>query len=226
MLNAGDVKRLKENVFFGSLPDEFLDHVVSQSRVIDAQEGQPIFHQGEDAETVYCIVEGVVKLWVSAMNGDTVVVDLFHAGDSFAEALAFRDEPYPVSASALSQCRVVAVPKRLIQSELKANPAAYPAVVMAAYTHLHRLVHQIEQLKAASGTQRVAGFILALAKNKESASEFQIPYEKQTVASMLGIQPETLSRAFRRLEEHGLSVRGQKVRITDRAAVEKYLNEG
>ena len=133
MLKSGDVKKLKRNVFFGSLPDEVLDHVVSQCRAIDAEEGEVIFHQGEDANNVYCIVEGVVKLWVSALNGDTVVVELFHAGDSFAEALAFRDEPYPVSASALSPCRVVAVPKHLIQSELKANPDAYPAVVMAAY---------------------------------------------------------------------------------------------
>ena len=226
MLKVGDVLRLKENLFFGSLPEEVLEHVVSQSRAIDAEEGQIIFHQGEDAHSVYCIIDGVVKLTVSAVNGETVVVELFHAGDSFAEALAFRDAPYPVSAVALSPSRIIGVPKHLIQSELRANPAAYPAVVTAAYSHLHRLVHQIEQLKAASGTQRVAGFILALAEGHEDGEEFHIPYEKQTIASMLGIKPETLSRAFRRLEEHGLSVKGQKVRIVDHAAVEKYLNEG
>lgn len=226
MMSASDIRCLKNNVFFGSLPDEVLDHVVTQSRAADVKAGDTIFHQGEDANMIYCIVDGVVKLTVSAINGDTVVVDLFHAGDSFAEALAFRDAPYPVSAAALSDARVVAVPKNKIQSELRANPDAYPAVMTAAYTHLHRLVRQIEQLKAASGSQRAAGFILALAESQENATEFEIPYEKQTIASMLGIQPETLSRAFKRLAEHGLSVRGQKVRILDRVALENYLNDG
>ena len=226
MLKVGDVNRLKENLFFGSLPEEVLEHVVSNSRTIDAQEGDIIFHQGENAHSVYCIVEGVVKLTVSAVNGETVVVELFHAGDSFAEALAFREATYPVSAVALQVSRIIAVPKYLIQSKLRSNPDAYPAVVTAAYSHLHRLVHQIEQLKAASGTQRVAGFILALAEGHEDGTEFHIPYEKQTIASMLGIKPETLSRAFRRLEEHGLIVRGQNARIVNHTAVEKYLNEG
>jgi len=226
MLLATDIQCLRDNIFFGSLPDEVLDHLASQSRAKNLESGATIFHQGEDATMVYCLVEGVVKLTVSAINGDEVVVELFHAGDSFAEALAFRDNPYPVSAMALSDCRVVAVPISLIQAELKANPDAYPAVVTAAYSHLHRLINQIEQLKAASGTQRVAGFILAHAKSQKNASEFHISYEKQNIASMLGIQPETLSRAFRRLERHGLSVRGQKVSILDRAALETYLNEG
>jgi CRP-like cAMP-binding protein len=225
MLLESDIKRLKGNVFFGSLPDQVLQHVLSQSRVKSVNAGEMIFQQGEDASIVYCIVEGAIKLTVMTKGGEVVVVELFHAGDSFGEALAFRDLPYPVSASALVNSRVVAVPKSVIRLELRAHPDAYPAVVSAAYTHLHRLVQQIEQLKATSATQRTAGFLLALADGNENGSEFHMPYEKQTVASMLGIKPETLSRSFRKLEEHGLSVRGDTIHILDRNALEKFLNE-
>ncbi len=224
MLADRDKRCLRQSIFFGSLPEDVFDLIVAQASSEEVKQGDIIFQQDEAAETVYCVANGAVKLSVATKEGDDVVVEIFHEGASFAEALIFRDAAYPVNATALTDSRLVAVPRKAIEAEMRANPQAFPAVLQAAFMHLRRLVRQIEQLKATSGVERVAGFLLALAEQDPDQTVITIPYEKQVVASMLGIKPETLSRAFKRLEKHGLRVQGPKVEITNRAALEGFLN--
>lgn len=50
----------------------------------------------------------------------------------------------------------------------------------------------------------------------------QLHAEKRLLASLLGMTPEKLSRAFGVPGKHGISVEGTKVRIADQAALEAY----
>ena len=68
----------------------------------------------------------------------------------------------------------------------------------------HGLVGQIEGLKARSGVQRVAEFLLDLSAGREGEVSVALPYNKALIAGRLGIKPETLSRAFARLRDHGV----------------------
>ncbi|QGX98380.1 cyclic nucleotide-binding domain-containing protein [Roseovarius faecimaris] len=225
MLSPSHLDCMKQTTFFGMLPSDVLDKILPNAQVSSFQQGEAVYRQGDTSRSVYCVAKGAIKLTVARQNGTEVVVDIFHPGTSFAEALLFRDDTYPVSAVALADSEVISVPKSLLEKQLREKPDTLPSLLTATYMHLHRLVRQIENLKAASGHQRVADFLLALADHNQNASTFQIPYEKQTLASMLGIQPETLSRAFKRLSMHGVEVHGPEVTLTDRAALEAFVNE-
>lgn len=216
---------LKKSIFFGTLPDEVLDRIVDAAKVGTYAQGDVICRQGDAANALYCVAEGTVKLSVTVRNGQEVVVEIFQPGHSFAEALLFRDTVYPVSAVALTDAKVISVRKSVVEAELRTHPDTISTVLTATYGHLHRLVRQIEELKATSGLQRVAGYILAMLDHDADAVEVRIPFEKQSLASMLGITPETLSRAFRRLSEHGVRVSGPVVRVHDRRALEEFLEE-
>lgn len=225
MLSNSERDCLKGTVFFGALPDDTFDRITANAVVTSHPQGGTVCREGEEAMSVFCVAEGIVKLTVASRSGQDVVVDIFQTGDSFAEALAFRNVRYPVSAVAVVDSRVIAVPKDVIQTELNTHIEAMNAIFAATYSHLHRLVRQVEQLKAASGLQRVAGFILTLADKDANTSVIRMPYEKQTLASMLGIKPETLSRSFKRLSEHGIRVAGPVIEVQDRAALEAFLGE-
>lgn len=224
MLNHNETECLRKAVFFGALPDDVFTRIAAHATSQSIGAGQVLFRQGDPARMIYCVAEGIVKLWVSSRNGDEVVVEIFREGQCFAEALAFNQNDYPVSASALTTAQVLGIPRSVIQTELRANPDAFPALLTSAYQHLHGLIRQVEQLKAASGLERVAGFVLSQAEAGAGSSKIHIPYEKQELASMLGIKRETLSRAFKRLSGHGLRVDGPTMEITDRAALEAFLS--
>lgn len=223
MLVDPHIHLLKETAFFGRLPHDVFSAAIHFARVNVVPQGQAMCHQGEPAHTIFCVVSGVIKRTVRAPNGREVVVDVYERGDSFAEVLLFRSDPYLMSAIALKPSVVIAVPKLAVENALVAQPDIIPAVLPAAYAKMRRLVEQIEQLKTALGIERVARFLLQLAARSADDETFDIPFEKQAMASMLGIKPETLSRSFRRLEDHGVQISGSTVALQDRAALEAFV---
>lgn len=224
-LSDQDLATIERSVFFSSLPQAVFDAVVRQGNVVRLGLGQSLFREGEAATSVFAVLDGLVKLSVLSRDGTDVVVEIFHPGTSFAEALVFRQAPYPVTATALVESRVLAVPSQVVSKEIEATPDAFGAILGSTYIHLHKLVKQIEALKSNTALERVGRFVLALSNTAQQPREFEIPYEKQVLASLLGIKPETLSRTFRRLEAHGVVLEKRKIRLTDKAALESLLDE-
>ena len=69
--------------------------------------GATLFLQGEPARHVYVVLEGWVKLFRIAQSGTEAVVGVFTRGQSFAEAVAFRHDVYPVNGEVVTDCRLL-----------------------------------------------------------------------------------------------------------------------
>jgi hypothetical protein len=99
------------------------------------------------------------------------------------------------------------------------------AMLALTSQHLHRLVMQIEALKAQTGAQRVAEFLLEVCPVKAGACVISLPYDKVLIAGRLGLKPESLSRAFAKLKAHGVHVYQSKAAIDDVERVREFINE-
>ncbi len=218
-----DIATLKKTLFFGALPERQLTEILAKSRIIEAAADEVLFRQGEPAQAIYAVLDGLVKLEVGRRDGQDVLVETFHAGASFAEALAFSGAPYPVTAVAIMPSRVLVAPSHSVQQCVLDDPEAFGAILSATYAHLHRFVRQIEELKGNSALERLARYILAMSEQAEQLQSFELPYEKQVLASVLGIKPESLSRAFRRLAEHGVLTEGRSITLQDVRKLHKFL---
>ena len=117
-----------------------------------------------------------------------------------------RNVPYPVSAEAVSPCEVMHIPSPLLLSLMKEDPEIGVSILASTFTHLHALVAQLEQLKAQTGAQRVAEFLLNLCETNLDGCEVELPYDKMLIAGRLGMKPESLSRAFSRLKAVGVKI--------------------
>ncbi len=172
------------------------------------------------------MLEGWVKLVRLSTAGTETVVDVFTRGRSFGEAVAIRGDVYPVSAEAVTAVRTVCVPARELRAQLQAKPEVALAILSSTFVHLHSLVGQLEQLKARSGGQRVAQFLLSLApQGAVHEAEFVLPYDKTLIAARLGMTPESLSRAFAMLRRHGVDIRRSRARVTDIPALARFADE-
>jgi CRP-like cAMP-binding protein len=188
------------------LPPEMADRLLDAAQVQRLRRGQALFHQGDAARAIHIMAEGWVKLYRIAPNGTEAVVGVMTRGQSFGEPIALRRAAYPVSAEATTACEIVAVPAQAFLDLLQAHPEAAISVLSATFLHLQGLVEQIEQLKARSGAQRVAEFLLDLCPAEAESATVVLPYDKALIAGRLGMKPESLSRAFVRLRECGVRI--------------------
>ena len=209
---------------FAGLPAGMTDRLLDSAQVLRLARGQALFHQGDPATAIHIMAEGWVKLYRIAPNGAEAVVGVMTRGQSFGEPIALRRADYPVSAEASTASEVVALPAQAFLNLLQAHPEAAISILSATFLHLQSLVEQIEQLKVRSAAQRVAEFLLDLAAG-DGACTVALPYNKTLIAGRLGMKPESLSRAFARLRQHGVRIEAAVAHIDDIEALRELAAE-
>jgi CRP-like cAMP-binding protein len=225
MLTKPDRARAVGSLLLSGLPEDVRDALLAEARVIAPDRGAVLFLQGEAPRSAFVVLDGWVKLFRIAPGGTEVVVNCFTTGQSFAEPVVLQDAPYPVSAEAVTDCRLLAIRGGALRELMTRRPEVVPAVMAAMFRHLHGLVGQIEALKAQSGAQRVAHFLLDLCACEAGACEVTLPHDKTLIAGRLGMKPESLSRAFGRLGRKGVAIRQNHALIDDVARLRAYAEE-
>ncbi|WP_298850020.1 Crp/Fnr family transcriptional regulator [uncultured Ruegeria sp.] len=212
----------RQSLLLRSLPDQHVDTLLRQAIWRQYDRGETIFLQEEEAKAVHVVLAGWVKLFRISPTGAEAVVSVFTRGESFGEAVALRNVPYPVSAEAVSPCEVMHIPSPVLLSLMKEDPEIGVSILAATFTHLHSLVAQLEQLKAQTGAQRVAEFLLNLCDCDSGQCEVELPYDKMLIAGRLGMKPESLSRAFSRLKPIGVRIDRNHAGIADMDVLRNY----
>jgi len=215
----------RRSLLMQPLPDRIAEALLSDASTRTFSRGETIFLQDETATVVHVVLEGWVKLYRIAPNGNEAVVNVLTSGQSFGEAVAFRLSPYPVSAEAVTDCTLMLISARRFISILKREPEVAIAVVASTFQHLHDLVGQVEQIKAQTGAQRVAEFLIRLCTSPTGRCVVTLPYDKLLIAGRLGMKPESLSRAFSRLKPLGVHVSRHNATIDDVAALQAYAEQ-
>ena len=224
MLSEAQKLIARNSLFMQSLPEQHVDSLLARALWRQYSRGEALFLQGETAGAVHVVVEGWVKLYRIAPNGSEAVVSVFARGQSFGEAVALRNAPYPVSAEAVTNCTVMHIPASALNELMKRDPEVCNSMLAAIFTHLHSLVSQLEQLKAQTGAQRVAEFLLELCEQDEGSCVVTLPYDKVLIAGRLGMKPESLSRAFARLKTCGVKIAKNHAAIEDIERLRQYAD--
>ena len=206
---------VKKSVLLNSLNDDMRDRLLRDAIRRSYAEGETIFLQGDPAKAVFIVLSGFIKLSRMTPSGTEAVVAIMGRNRSFAEAMVLRGTPYPVSAEAISDCTTLQIDGTRLRQLLLENPEFAIGLLASTFVHLQGLVDQIEKLKAHTGVQRVAQFLADLTTQESGPCEVRLPYNKRLIAGNLGMQPESLSRAFARLREHGVRVDSSKAVIDD-----------
>lgn len=215
----------RRSLLLSSAPDHVVDKVLREARVRTFERGATIFLQGDPADAIYIVAEGWVKLYRMAPSGAEAVVGVFTKGRSFGEAVAFRHDNYPVAAEAVTDCSLIRIETDSLLRQIRENPEIAISILSATFVHLSGLVAQVEALKAQTGAQRIAEFLLELAPCTSGSCEVTLPYDKVLIAGRLGMKPESLSRAFAKLRDHGVTVRQSLARIDDVAQLRSFVEE-
>ncbi len=214
---------LSEFFMFRELNAEQIARIAEHSQLIDFPKGTSVFNRGDAAVGLYILLEGQLKLGVTSPQGSEKIISIVSPGESFGEAILFLDRQFPVYAQAILDSQVLLVPKSLIFSMLDHDAMFARKMLAGLSIRMHQLVQDIEMLSLQSCTQRFIGYLLQISADAPDASNITLPASKTTIASLLNLTPETLSRTLAKLQQLGLiEVNGKDVMITDVKKLRKY----
>ena len=209
-------QRLSEFYMFSELQLAQIEQLANGTRLLDISRGSTLFNRGDRAHGFYLLLEGQVKLGVISPQGDEKVIGLIQPGQSFGEAVLFLERSFPIYAQAIVDSKVLLITRDAIFDILDNDVTVVRRMLAGISARNRQLVNDIESISLQNSTQRLIGYLLQMSADSPNPGRLLLPASKLTIASMLNITPETLSRVMLRLNSAGLiEGNGKEIVITN-----------
>lgn len=181
-------------------------------------EGEVLFAQGQPTEAVYCLSRGLMALRSYRQDGATSFVRLVYPGDILGFRSFLADDIHQTEATALMPSRVCMVARREARQIVGGTPQALDRIARRCAEELARARDWQRMSVKSDNRRRLAELIVQLAEGLDPEStgprRIRLPLTRRDLAASLGVEPETVSRLFRRLQDDGvLRVSGRWVEI-------------
>lgn len=211
------LEELTKAALFSRLDPAGLADLGRIARVRRADAGELLFAAGDPAAGFFVVLKGRIKLYKVSTDGKEYILRVVRAGETFAEAAAFSSLKYPVFAEALEPCRLAHFEVSEFRHLIKGNPQLALNMIATMAELLQTLTMKIEDLSLREVGARLCRHLLELAQQESGTPKDGLTIELETtktaLAARLGTISETLSRTFRKLQQHGL-LRVERNRVT------------
>jgi CRP/FNR family cyclic AMP-dependent transcriptional regulator len=185
-------------------PKIFLSKIGRGKTLVRYRMKQLIFTQGDDADAVYYLQKGQVKLSVVSKQGKEAVIALLGAGHFFGEGCLAGQPLRMATATAILDCSIVKIEKQTIVRLLHDEPTFSTLFIAHLLSRNIRIEEDLVDQLFNSSEKRLARILLLLANfGKEGRPEKVIPKISQEVlAEMIGTTRSRVSyfmNKFRKL---------------------------
>lgn len=197
------------------------NHLMAVSSLQRKASGETLFAEGDDADSVYELLSGMVRLYKLLPDGRRQITGFLSAG----QFLGLAPEGTCVfTAEAITDVTVCRY-KRSAFDRLIDEVPGFARRLLAATSHELRVAQdQMLLLGRKTATEKVASFLLLLANQQgdDEADTVDVPMTRSDIADHLGLTIETVSRTLSRLKLDGLIALPVPARIEflDRAGLE------
>jgi CRP/FNR family transcriptional regulator len=165
---------------------------------------------------LYLIGKGRVKVFRLNSNGKELILHLLKDGDCFGEKSAMDGAPQGDFVTATTETSLFLLPREKLHDLLQKHPKLYPSVLRSICRWMDHLNGVIESISLSSARERVSVFLKRLVVEQES-DLVSLPHKKHEVALMLGLRPETFSRALAEIEEQGaIKLNHRQIQVVDK----------
>jgi len=182
---------------FANLPREDIESFSNAARVSQCKKGKVLFIEDEKADFFYIILSGWIRLFHTTEEGEEINLAILTSGNAIGESAIFDQGRYSSSAQVAENAQVLSLPLTLLNEHLRMSQqmAFNMLTVMTQYQRRHAI--QMELYHLYSAPQRIGCFLLGLCPPLEQLDgvKIDLPYDKSLIASALGMQGATFSRA-------------------------------
>jgi CRP/FNR family cyclic AMP-dependent transcriptional regulator len=161
-----------------------------------------ILNEGDRTDSLYIILEGRVKAFVSDPDGKEVVLSTQGVGEYFGE-MVLDEGPRSASIMTLEPSRFLVVPQSDFKDFLLKNPVFAVRVIEKLIHRVRALTENVKSLALMDVYGRVARLLLELAQDHDGKLAISERLTQKDIASRVGASREMVSLILKDLETGG-----------------------
>jgi CRP/FNR family transcriptional regulator, anaerobic regulatory protein len=169
--------------------------------------GEYLFRAGDSFHSLYVLHSGFARTYYASADGREQTTGLHLRGDILGlDAVA--SGTHGSDALVLDECNVLTIPYKHVIQCSRRSPQLVRELYEAFSAEIRRDRDMLLNMHSLPAAGRVAAFLLEMSRRFASrgfsATQLQMRLTRQEIGSMLGLELETVSRAFSRFARLGL----------------------
>lgn len=201
------------------------DHTISvlaEKAVLRLYEkGETIFEAGLKTRHLIWLAHGAIRVVKQTPDGREKNIHLLQGPIIVAEIPSLMDEPIPASIVCFESSTVLLIEREALLEVLSKDPEVAMHLMAGLYKRLKELTNSLANHGQTNAAGRVASYLLGIT---QTSDQIVLRAPKKELASYLGLQPESFSRALTKLGKLGaIEVDEANITVTNRDILKSTL---
>ena len=167
--------------------------------------GEGLFWEGDRAQHIFEITEGVLRIFKIIADGRRVITGFLYAGDMVGLSLK---NVYLYSAEAVTPVKVRRLTRKAFQDAIENSPELRPQLFAPMCDEMAAAQDQMVLLSRKSAEERLCSFLMMLGQRQSGQTQMprtvELAMSRQDMADYLGLTIETVSRTVTKLIQRGI----------------------
>lgn len=204
----------RKNSLLNHFCTDELDHLNSHRACNYYKKHQAVFLEGSFPRGVYCINQGLVKIYKRGDEGKEQIIHIAKAGEMVGFRAMFTEEPYKVAAESLEESNICFIGKEDFLNMMDTNPVLRKGIIKELSKELADRADFITNMAQKSVRERLAFTMLIL---MDVFDDEPINLSREDLANFVGTATETLIRLLKDFKEEGIiEVQTRKIFVLDK----------
>jgi pyruvate formate lyase activating enzyme len=219
---------LRQLPLLNDVAEEDVEDVLNQIILSDIKAGEYIFKTGDPPEFMYLIYQGQMKIFVNTMDGEEQIFYIYRDGDFVGGLNLLVQTPYRYIGEALTDCKVVVIPKATFDKYFWDSPVVLRSVLVKSFERIRWAESLIQRLATSNASMKTAALLVKLVNRigveTEEGIRLELSMNREELGNYSGLRRETITRKLGEFKELGyIELIGNKVIIVkDLEALESY----
>lgn len=204
---------LQQVPIFRGLSEESLRPLLTRSRKLKFRKDVGLLTEGETGESLYVIVKGKVKIFISDEEGNEMTLFIEGPGSYIGEISLLDNEPRTASAITLEASEIISISKNAFKEAIVENPEIALQVISELTKKMRRATEATRSLALRNVYQRLTLKLLELSEERDGVKVITTKYSHAELGKMVGASREMVGKVMAEI------IRGEYVRVVNKEFV-------
>lgn len=177
--------------------EKFIEELEKMGNIKECKKDEVIFFEGDESENIYILLEGLVSLEKIRFDGKEIIVDYLMPISFVAGYCNFLDIPFQVTSKFVTNGKLIEINYREFKKIFMASIENLVDMIKIMSEGIRYVYSYQEEKSLKNAKIKIARFLIG-------HGELYSLLNKNKIASILGLTPETFSRTIKEFKELGI----------------------
>jgi len=209
---------IERAVLFDGLDADDLKRLAGIARQTVLSTGDTLFDQGDESDGLYVIVEGILRIFLTADDSREATINLLEDGEVIGEISLLDGLPRSAGVAALTDAKLIFIPREPFLDLLGDSKKLAEQIILTLCERLRAANAQVDQAIFHDLRHRLIVLLRQLAiihgHVEKDVAVVDLDLTQGTLAQMLGASREAVNKQLRALIKEGrIEMDGPRIRI-------------